>query len=166
MNRKDKKYYLEEELLLVQNSGEIPEVAYHGSLYYLTEDPEGPTLPLSAADLLPLKQAVYERYRRIILRDLNPALRRKRIYRGLLRCIANWERFCNYCNKANLDVSPVRQETAAALVRFLQQEKEDVRQKGRPSSINCSAAGLSFLIKALALSPKELPDGWESLCPP
>jgi hypothetical protein len=165
MLRKDKRYYLEEELLLVQNSGEIPEVAYHGSLYYLTEDPEGPALPLSAADLLPLQQAVYERYRRIILRDLNPALRSKRIYRGLLRCIANWKRFCNYCNKAQLNASPVRQEAAAALVRFLQQEKEDVQQKGRPSSINCSAAGLGSLIEAFALSPEKLPEGWESLCP-
>lgn len=38
----DKEGYLFDEVLILQDSGEIPEIAYHTSLYYLTEDPEGP----------------------------------------------------------------------------------------------------------------------------
>ena len=42
---------LEEELLLVRHSGEIPEVALHASVHYLTEDPEGPGLVLADIQL-------------------------------------------------------------------------------------------------------------------
>ena len=40
MSDQHKKACIEEEAFIVLHSGEIPEVAYHGSLYYLTEDPE------------------------------------------------------------------------------------------------------------------------------
>ena len=130
-NEKDKQYYLDEELLLVQNSGEIPEVAYHGSLHFLTADPDGPLFCLSEQELLPLKKAVYERYRRILLRDVNPNFRNKRIFRGLLRCIANWQRFCNFCNREHFDHRETRQEIQKALQLYLCREMEDVG-KGRP----------------------------------
>ena len=38
---------MEEELLLVRHSGEIPEVALHASLHFLCDDEEGPRLILS-----------------------------------------------------------------------------------------------------------------------
>jgi len=53
----DKKTYIEEEAFIVQHSGEIPEIAFQGSLYFLTEDPDGPVLKLDASDILPLKQS-------------------------------------------------------------------------------------------------------------
>ncbi len=62
---------LEEELLLVRHSGEIPEVALHASVHYLTEDPEGPGLVLADEELRPLQEAALARYREIILRDLD-----------------------------------------------------------------------------------------------
>ena len=55
---KEKKFYLEEEAIIIGNSGEIPEIAYHGSLFYLMEDADGPGLNLTEADLLPLKKMV------------------------------------------------------------------------------------------------------------
>ena len=75
----DKKAYIAEEAFMVLHSGEIPEIALHSSLYYLTEDPEGPGLILTAADILPLKQEVVKRYQEIILRDLEPKNRDKGI---------------------------------------------------------------------------------------
>ena len=48
---------LEEELLLVRHSGEIPEVALHSSLYYLQDDEEGPQLRLTAEEQQLLEQA-------------------------------------------------------------------------------------------------------------
>ena len=38
MKESDKKTYIEEEVFVVQHSGEIPEVTLHESLYYLSED--------------------------------------------------------------------------------------------------------------------------------
>ena len=83
MSKIDKKSLTAEEVFVVLHSGEIPEVTFHESLYYLTEDAEGPGLQTKNDDVFPLKQAVVKRYRVIILRDLDPGNRDKRIYRGL-----------------------------------------------------------------------------------
>jgi hypothetical protein len=163
MTEKDKAYYLEEELLLVENSGEIPEVAFHGSLYFLREDPEGPHLNLSDEELAPLRQAVFGRYCRIILRDLNPALRKKRVYRGLARCIANWSRLVNFSQRENLNLTEIRLQIADALCRFLHREIADIENGAQPS-INCSAAALAAFISELGIRPEELPDGWPQHC--
>lgn len=161
-NPKNKQNYLDDELLLIQNSGEIPEVTYHGSLFFLTEDAEGPFLSLSEEDLLPLKEAVFERYRRIIFRDVNPALRHKRIYRGLQRCIANWERFGKFCRQERFDADQTRLELREALRKFLLRELDDLRQ-GRPSSINCSAEALCAFMEILDLGDDALPRNWRHL---
>ena len=118
----DKKEYIEEEAFMVLHAGEIPEIAMHSSLHHLTEDPDGPGLELNADDIRPLKQAVVERYRTIIFRDLDPGNRDKRIYRGLARCAANWQRLVKFCSRENMDSAAIRVETAAALQLFLQQE--------------------------------------------
>ncbi len=164
MTEKDKAYYLEEELLLVENSGEIPEVAYQGSLYFLREDPEGPALSLSDEDLAPLRRAAFDRYCRIILRDLTPALRQKRIYRGLARCMANWRRLSQFCQREDLDLTETRVRVADALRKFLHQEMVDIKNGAQPS-INCSAEDLAAFSAELGIRPEELPQGWQRHCP-
>ena len=161
----DKKEYIEEEAFLVQNSGEIPEVTLQSSLYYLTEDPEGPGLELGADDIRILKQAVVSRYRAIVLRDLDPGNRDKRIYRGLARCAANWQRLLKFCSRENMECAAVKIETAEALKIFLVQEVLDVESGKRSSSINCPKANISNLALSLGLSAADLPEGWEKLCP-
>ncbi|MEJ2690084.1 MAG: hypothetical protein P8130_09065 [Deltaproteobacteria bacterium] len=163
MTQKDKAYYLEEELLLVENSGEIPEVAYHGSLYFLREDPEGPRLTLSDEELAPLRKAVFDRYCRIILRDLNPALRKKRVYRGLARCIANWARLVKFSQREDLNLAEIRLQTADALRRFLLREIADIENGAHPS-INCSAEALAAFISEFGIRQEELPQGWQQHC--
>ena len=160
----DKKAYIAEEAFMVLHSGEIPEIALHSSLYYLTEDPEGPGLILTAADILPLKQGVVKRYQEIILRDLDPKNRDKGIYRGLARCVVNWQRLLRFCSRESLDFTAARTETAAALQRFLQQEMADVQSKKRSSSINCSQAEIEKLADSLGISMDDLPEGWKGLC--
>ena len=83
---------LTDEVLIIEESGEMPEVAYHGTIYYLTRDPDGPSLTLDAQDHIPLKKAVIQRYMTIMIRDLTPDNRSKSLYRGLERCICNWQR--------------------------------------------------------------------------
>ena len=85
----DKEIYLGDEILILGDSGEIPEIAYHTTLHYLCDDPEGPGLTLEPEDFHRLREPVVARYRWIIMRDLDPANRDKRIYRGVARSIAN-----------------------------------------------------------------------------
>jgi len=161
----DKETYIDEEAFIIEHSGEIPEVALHSSLHYLGEDPEGPGLHLNAEDIFPLKQAVVERYRVIILRDLAPENRDKSIYRGLARCAVNWQRLFKFCLRENLDFQEVKLETADALQKFLVNEVADVKSNGRSSSVNCSSGELESLIISLGLSEDDLPEGWQKVCP-
>lgn len=161
----DKESLLSEELLIVRNSGEIPEIAFHSALYYLSADPEGPKLRLAGEDIRQLEAQVVARYREIMLRDLDPANRDLRLYRGLRRCIYNWERLGKFCNRQGLPCDEgLRREITAALCAFLHNEAHEVREGLRPSSVNCTAAELAQLCEALALDAAQLPAGWQALC--
>ena len=165
MHRQDKESYLADEAFMILHSGEIPEVTLHSSLYYLTEDPEGPGLDLRPEDIFPLRQAVVKRYRTIILRDLAPENRDKRIYRGVGRCTVNWQRLLKFCSREGLDCATVRVEIAEALQKFLQQELADMQSRTRSPCINCSCTTIENLAYSLGLSPADLPAGWQAMCP-
>jgi len=162
----DKESYLCDEVLILRDSGEIPEIAYHSSLYYLTEDPEGPAFILDARDFARLREPVLARCRWIILRDLDPGNREKRIYRGVARSKANWRRLKAFCRRQGIDeaVTVVRREIAEALRAFLIREVADVAG-GAPSSLNCCLGDLEEFVMELGLAPAELPVGWQQLCP-
>ena len=164
MNSQDKETHIAEEAFVILHSGEIPEVTYHESLYFLTEDAAGPCLQLNSDDILPLKQAVVKRYRVIILRDLDPENRDKGLYRGLARCSANWKRMEKFCARERMDSSAIRIETADALINFLCNEIADVRSGRRSSSVNSCQTEIEELAKLLRLSAGDLPEGWQKLC--
>lgn len=163
MNRQDQEAYIDEEAFMILHSGEIPEVTFHSSLYHLTEDPEGPGLTLDENDVLALKKAVVERYRAIILRDLDPSNRDKSIYRGLARCAANWLRLLKFCTRENMELDVIRSETAAALQNFLRLELDDVQSGKRLPSINCSYSEVENLAADLGIEPGEMPEGWREI---
>ena len=156
--------FLEDELLMVRQSGEIPAVAFHGALHYLSVDQEGPGLVLRASERFALAAQAVGRFREILLRDLLPVNRDLPLYRGLARCAMNWERCCQFCQQEGLDVKGLQQEVAAALLIFLFQESDEVKSGMRPSSLTCTAATLARLAGQLGLSEAELPGGWEALC--
>ena len=160
----DKKFYLSEEILIIRHSGEIPEVTYHGSLHYLSEDPEGPHIDIARKDLLPLKTEVINRYRTIILRDLLPENRDKGLYRGVARSIANWHRLCKFCNKEKREISAIQEEIAETFLKFIRQELNDVNSSNRKSCINCDSGAMSAFAEDLGLSSENLPPGWQVLC--
>ena len=99
--------HLADELLIVRHSGEIPEVALHGSIFFLTRDPDGPTIDITPAELLLLKKMVVARYREIITRDLDANNRDKGLYRGLARCICNWQRLKRFCQREDFATDSV-----------------------------------------------------------
>lgn len=130
---------IEDEVLIIRHSGEIPEVAFHGALYFLSEDPEGPcTVNLPDRYFMSLVDAVVERYRFIIIRDLTPRNRDKRIYRGVKRGVVNWKRLEKFASMYKVDLSGIREEVAVALNDFIVQEFDDVSCGEREPVINCS----------------------------
>ncbi len=155
---------LEEEAFLIKHSGETPEIAYHSGLYYLFEDPEGPGLKPQDVDLAPMKQAVFERYCKILLRDLKPANRDRKIYRGIARSIANWHRLKRFCQKEGFQIDEIKKETAQYLIHFLHKEVEDVASGRRSSCINCTYEEILDFAKELGVDQKTLPSGLRTLC--
>ncbi|HIJ79679.1 MAG: hypothetical protein OEY01_13165 [Desulfobulbaceae bacterium] len=154
----DRKEILEEESLIIRHAGEIPEIAFHSSLYYLGLDPEGPQLQLESEELAQLREQVIARYREIMLRDLEPDNRDKSFYRGVKRCIFNWERLGKFCGREKLPISEdLRREIASALNAFLERETLEVRSGLRTCAINCSKEELLAFAKKLALGLPELP---------
>lgn len=154
---------IDDEVLILENGGEIPEVSLHGCLYYLSEDPEGPRITPSCHDLLRLKWAVVEGYRKIILRDLSLENRGQGHYRGLARSAVNWQRLSRFCNREGLDLSLLAAEVCEYLQCFLETEHEEVSRQGRATCINCSAPELLVFCDLIGFDPSRLPCGWEDI---
>ena len=156
---------LEDELLLIQSSGELPEPALHGSLFYLQEAEDGPRLHLTREERRELEEAAARCYENIIRRDLNLENRDQRRFRGLARAWVNWQRYTRFCARSGLTIcSTFQAEAGRALVSYLVQEGAEVARGERDSSINCLVCDLHELATALQTAD-QLPSGWENLCP-
>ena len=164
MINEDRMAILEEEIFILRDSGEIPEIAFHTTLHYLTEDDEGPEMLLTAEELELLQDAALFRCREIVLRDLDPANRDLGIYRGVRRTIYNWQRKQDFCNRIGRDWSSFKETVGRALVEFLEQELVDVGSGSRMSSVNCSAEMILGFTVMLDLPTDSLPAGWQELC--
>lgn len=155
---------LEDEWYQVRHSGEIPEIALHSSLHYLTQDREGPGITLGKEALDFLLQAASERYLEIILRDITPANRGTSIYRGVLRTICNWRRFKRFCGRHSMEPDLIRDEVARRFLLFLENEIEEVKSRGARSSMNCSAAEIDSFAVELDISIEHLKEDLELIC--
>ena len=114
-----------------------------------------------------LRQQVVARYREILLRDLNPENRDARIYRGLKRCIFNWERLGKFCARQKMEIEEtLRQEISEAMRCFLRQEADEVRAGLRQTCLNCTWEELTLFAREIGVLPEQLPEGVEKLCCP
>jgi hypothetical protein len=160
----DRESLLEEEYIIVRNSGEIPEIALHSSLYYLVEDDDGPRITLLEHERQHLFDAAIARAQEIVLRDLDPRNRDLPIYRGPARTIANWNRLQQLCQRISRQCPGFEDRVADALVGYLAIEVEEVLTGCRRSSVNCSAREMEGFCRDLGLDPSSLPAGWRGLC--
>lgn len=160
----DREDLLEEEIIIVRNSGEIPEIALHTSLYYLLKDEDGPQISLSEEELQSLYDAAIERAKEIVLRDLDPGNRDLGIYRGVARSMVNWQRLQKLCGRINRDCPGFEGTVGSALIGFLETETREVGAGHRSSSVNCSAPEIEAFCAKLCLDPCRLPPGWSSIC--
>ncbi len=156
--------YIAEEVFFIERSGEMPEVAYHSSLFFLTRDEEGPGLSLQDDQLRPMKKAVIRQYANIMRRDLNPKNRDRRIYRGLERCVANWERLNAFCQRTGMSADHLKDEMANRLRAFLENETAECASGRRQSSINCKIGRLEKFARQLGLKTDDLAPEWRDLC--
>jgi hypothetical protein len=138
---------LEEEWLIVRHSGEIPEIALHSALYFLTEDPLGPCLQLSVEEIESLQEAAICRFQEIIRRDLCFDNRNLSLYRGVRRAIVNWHRFVAFCERQDAAalarpegaryrslqerIERSRRTNAEAFLQLVQES----RQHGKPTTL-------------------------------
>ena len=166
MTEQERLSIVEDELFLLRDSGELPEVAYHSSLYYLTEDQEGPGLVLSESEQRLLQEAAIERCQQIVLRDLMPGNRDLSLYRGPGRSIANWQRYCIFCQRTGRRVDDeFRADVARALTRFIRQEITEVGKGQRTSSVNCASEELRIFAEQVGVCTESLAKEWQALCP-
>lgn len=165
MTGNEREFILEEETIILRNSGEIPEIALYSSLFYLEEDDEGPGLRLDEEELHLLQDAALARAQEIVLRDLDPDNRDLGMYRGPARSITNWTRLHKYLGRIGRQCDrEFRKEVCRALIAFLERECDDVRQQKRDSSVNCSAAEIRGFCRELGLDMGVLPPAWPGLC--
>jgi hypothetical protein len=144
--------YVEDEVFLVHDSGEMPEVGLHASLYWLEKDEEGPQLRLNNEQKGKLVAAATSRYEEIILRDLLPENRSKPHYRGLKRSLYNWQRFLEFSARWDVDETEIRQQIKCAL-----ESRFAVMVAEGEGELECSAVELSSFAQELgAVMPKVL----------
>ncbi|MGB3209108.1 MAG: hypothetical protein WBB19_00240 [Desulforhopalus sp.] len=143
---------VENEWYIVRYSGETPEIAYNSAIYYLTRAQDGPHLKLGEDQVELLKNAAYDRYAEIVLRDLQHANCNKSIYRGIGRSIINYRRFHMFCERQQLEVGRVRRQAAEALLAFLETEMKLIQNKTRLSIINCSYEELQLYAVELGVA--------------
>lgn len=155
---------VEDEWYAVRYSGEIPEVAYHGALFHLTEEHNGPQIELSKDQQDRLLEAVALRYLDITLRDLLQKNKDTGGYRGLKRSYINWQRFLLFCERYSIDVEVYRKMIAAALTDLLQHENR-LMERGEPGGeFNCSLAELLSFMELVGLNSADLPASLTNCC--
>ena len=167
MTEEERGELLADEWLIVRNSGEIPEITYHSSLYYLQDDGDGPGLELTDDECHVLKEAALERYYEIILRDISLANYHKSIYRGVKRTIYNWQRCQMFTRRQGCSSCDAFRATAARTLLLFLKEGLENSGKGLPENfINCTVEELQQLAEELKIGADELPQNIAQSCTP
>lgn len=155
---------LDDEWLIVRNSGEIPEITYHASLYHLEKDPLGPDIELTKGQKQYLKDAAVERYHEIILRDIQVENVPKTIYRGVRRTIYNWHRYQAFCARQGLECRKFRQTVATTLLLFLEQGVDAAGESLPEQFLNCRFDELVQFAEELCIREEKISDNLYRYC--
>ncbi len=166
MTEDERREILADEWLMVRHSGEIPEITFHATLYYLTEEKDGPGLKLRDSELSTLKEAALKRYHEIILRDISVENYHKTIYRGVRRSLYNWHRCKTFGERQFVRCDDFREKAARTLLFFLDQGIKSAGRDLPEQFINCSLAELEELAEELGISSEQLPQEIDQFCLP
>ncbi|RLC24867.1 MAG: hypothetical protein DRH21_04810 [Deltaproteobacteria bacterium] len=144
--------YLLQEVDWIENSGEMPEVAFYEALFYLTEEKEGPRLKLTSSDIKHLEDAAINRFKTIILRDLKFANRRSSIFRGLKRTIINYNRLKKFQKKKNRIDPGLEKMICPFLLEYIRRECEEISDGRHYRTINCTREELEQFADELGVN--------------
>lgn len=158
------KELLEDEWYHVRHSGELPEIVLQSSIFFLTEDSEGPELILQDEDLRLLRDAASKRYLEIILRDITPGNRDTTIYRGIIRTISNWRRFKRFCGRHQMQADTIDEEVVKQFISFLENEIKDVQSGKRQSCINCTFDDIASFAVEMGISLNHIENDLQPIC--
>ncbi len=164
MTEEEREDILADEWLIVRNSGEIPEIAFFSSLYYLTEDDDGPHMSLSDEEIHVLQEAAAERCREIVLRDMLLENFHKTIYRGIKRSIYNWQRYQTFCRRQSISLHDFRPAAAQTFLLFLKQGVTAAGNSVPEVFINCSLEELIRFGEELEVEKEQLPENMGLFC--
>lgn len=142
---------VEDEWYVVRHSGEIPEIALHAALHYLSEAGDGPRLQLSRQEIRHLQRAAALRFREIVRRDMLRENLGKPIARGLGRSVINFKRYESFLARCGLTDRRFRHEVAITLVIFLVREWSARRRGLATHDLGLAAGELSVFAEKLAL---------------
>ncbi len=143
---------LENEWYIVRHSGETPEIAFNSAIYFLSKSKDGPKMSLTEEQVACLKNGASERFREIVLRDLQHANVDKPIYRGIARSIVNYQRYKKFCTRQNIHDPAIQTDAAQTLIEFLAVEAAELENTSRTTVINCSFRELSGFAEELQVS--------------
>lgn len=135
----------EEAEVIKLQGGEIPEIAFFESLNYLKEDGLEPT----EDELFFLKQAVAERYKDIIRRDLDPANRSESMFRSPKRACINHRRLKDFADKAGIGVNEFQNEAGEMLAHYLKTEADAIQQGGDFNTLDMTMEETAGFLKEL-----------------
>jgi hypothetical protein len=156
-----KKIYLQEEAEWIESSGEIPEVAFYEALFNLTEREDGPRLTLTPKDMSILEDAVMERYKMIILRDLDYTNRGSPIFRGLKRAVINYDRLKKYQARKNRVDSNLQATIGQSLLSYIDREYHHISKGRRYTTLNCTREKIEGFAEELGI---DIPPEYLDLC--
>ncbi|MBL4902998.1 MAG: hypothetical protein JKY62_10140 [Desulfocapsa sp.] len=164
MTEEERRILLTDEWLIVRHSGEIPEITFHSSVYFLTEDGDGPGLVLAEDELVGLKDAAILRYQEIILRDISLENFHKTIYRGVRRSLYNWHRYKAFVERQSIQSDDFYKTAAPALLLFLEQGVVAAGKDVPVNFINCSYQELLELAEEFGVTVDQLPADVAQFC--
>ena len=142
--------HLSDEILLIETSGEMPEVALADSIHQMS--------PLSERDLACLRAAAARAYETLIRRDLDPANLGRASFRGLDRALANISRLNAYLVKLTWAwPAGLKKSLACELADYLAAEAAALAA-GRPYA-SAPAEVVCALAHGLGLAPRV----WQAL---
>ena len=164
MTEEERKELLADEWFIVRDSGEIPEITFHATLHYLTEENDGPKLTLGEKELDELKDAAVQRYQEIILRDMNVENFHKSLYRGVRRSLYNWHRCVAFMERQSIKVDDFPKKAGQALLLFLEQGMVLAGKELPKNFINCTVLELTELADEFGVGAEQLPSDIEQYC--
>lgn len=144
--------FVKEEAEWVEESGEIPEVAFNEAVSYLTKKEDGPKLTLAPSDIKLLEDAVIYRYINIVLRDLDHINRSSPVFRGMKRAVINYARLKKYQTLKNRLVPGPQKKIGRALIEYMDRESRDISEGRLYRTINCGREKLEEFAKELGVN--------------